>query len=69
MENVKVSKKFIGVTVNIEGMGQITIRERHAEMLLKRGKTAYLDGIPKPKKLVTKAKSKPVKKDVEIESK
>lgn len=68
MANFKVKKKFIGSTVFVQGVGQITIKPEYAEMLAKHGRTELLEGIKpaaklKPLKELTKKELQEKAKD------
>jgi hypothetical protein len=50
---MKVKKEFIGASTSVQGIGQIKIREDHADVLAKAGRFELLEGpIPNFKKLV-----------------
>lgn len=64
MGKIKVKEIHLGVSTHIKGLGRVTLRADHADMLFKLGLTAYLDGIEEPKKLIAKVKKhKIIKQD------
>jgi len=52
MPKIKVKASAIGVSTNTEALGNITIAERHADILAREGKLEFLEGAKPAKKLV-----------------
>lgn len=68
MKKYKVKEMFIGVTINIAGLGQIKVKAEHADIFARRRMYAYLEEAAPVKKLVAKKSHSKKKVDATTES-
>lgn len=68
MKKYKVKEMFIGVTINIAGLGQIKVKAEHADIFARRRMYTYLEDFEPRKKLSAKKPSIKTDKDATFES-
>jgi hypothetical protein len=69
MKKFKIKEMFIGVTINLAGLGQIKVKSEHADIFARRKMYAYLEDAAPVKKLVAKKPNGKKKVDATFESK